>query len=176
MFSRSNLFNRLAIIFIILVSASSLITYFQQANKMPTPPNIQENINKPPTLLTGSKLDKIYGQLPLGFETNIGQVDPSVKFISHGFDYNLLLTNNKAILVSNHKKDTNLSLEFVGANNEVKVVGNNQLLTKTNYLLGQDNSKWQKEITNYSQVAYQEIYPGVDLIFYGNKRVCEKRR
>ncbi len=171
MFSRLNLFNRLTIIFIILVL--SLATCAQYVRNMPSLPDTRENVDKPPTLLTKSKLDKIYEQLPLSFETNIGQVDPSVKFISHGFDYNLLLTNNKAILVSNHKQDTNLSLEFVGANNEVKVAGNNQLLTKTNYLLGQDNSKWQKEITNYGQVAYQQIYPGVDLIFYGNKKNLE---
>lgn len=171
MFSRPNLFNRLAIISIILLS--SLVTYFQHANKIPTNTNIQKNRAIQSLPLADSKLDKIYGQLPLGFETNIGQADQNVKFISHGFDYNLLLTQNKAIFVSNHKQNTNLSLEFIGANDNSKIVGSNQLEIKTNYLLGQDKTKWQKEITNYSQVTYQEIYSGIDLIFYGNKKNLE---
>lgn len=169
MFPRTFTLNKIIAISITL--SLILISYLQQ--------NINHNINHNITeqdkksLPLNSKLDEAYGKLPLGFEANFGQAEPEVKFISHGFDYNLLLTNKSISLVSNHKNSSSLSLEFVGASNKVNVSGKNELLSKTNYLIGQDSTKWKKEIPNYSQVSYQEIYPGIDLLFYGNKKHLE---
>jgi hypothetical protein len=39
-----------------------------------------------------------YGALPLSFEPNEGQTDPSVQFISHGAGYTVFLTANQAVL------------------------------------------------------------------------------
>src|SRR5437868_10920624 len=39
-----------------------------------------------------------YGKLPLSFEANLGQMDPSVKFLSRGSGYNLLLRGDEAVL------------------------------------------------------------------------------
>ena len=39
-----------------------------------------------------------YARLPLRFELNQGQTDPSVKFLSRGSGYNLFLTANEAVL------------------------------------------------------------------------------
>lgn len=180
MFSRPNLFIKILAIFITLNFI--LFLYFQE--------NIMFNTYKVYNLYNACKtdlhktlsskatqqdlkLDKLYGQLPLSFEENFGQAKSNIKFISHGFDYNLLLENNKVTLVPNHKNSSSLSLEFLGSKDDIKVIGNNQLETKTNYLIGQDQTKWQKEINNFSKVTYKELYKGIDAVFYGNKKHLE---
>src|SRR5947209_2167126 len=39
---------------------------------------------------------------------------------------------------------------------------------KTNYLHGNDPAKWRTGIANYSRLRYSQLYPGIDLVFYGN--------
>ncbi len=45
-----------------------------------------------------AKIAERFGRLPLSFERNEGQVDPAVKFLSHGPGYDLFLTANEAVL------------------------------------------------------------------------------
>ncbi|MBU4447208.1 MAG: SBBP repeat-containing protein, partial [Proteobacteria bacterium] len=42
-----------------------------------------------------------------------------------------------------------------------------------NYLLGKDQSRWQRDVPSYGAVLYREAYPGIDLKFYGNGRELE---
>src|SRR5438874_3123825 len=46
-----------------------------------------------------------YGKLPLSFEANLGQMDPSVKFLSRGSGYNLLLRGDEAVLTLRNAND-----------------------------------------------------------------------
>jgi hypothetical protein len=43
----------------------------------------------------------------------------------------------------------------------------------TNYLLGNDPSRWRTGIVSFAQVRYGEVYPGVDLVYYGSGRDLE---
>src|SRR5205085_7497707 len=45
-----------------------------------------------------TRLTDAYGKLPLGFETNEGQTDPEVKFLSRGSGYTIFLTPTGATL------------------------------------------------------------------------------
>src|SRR5215211_6056734 len=47
---------------------------------------------------TRTKIAERFGELPLSFETNKGQTNPAVKFLSHGPGYDLFLTANEAVL------------------------------------------------------------------------------
>src|SRR5208282_695785 len=60
-----------------------------------------------------------------------------------------------------------------GANPNATVAGVDRMPTRVNYFIGNDPKKWRADIPVYSQVKYQEIYPGVDLLFYGNQRRLE---
>lgn len=60
--------------------------------------------------------------------------------------------------------------QFVGANLDAAVVGEEMLPHKSNYFYGNDPSMWCTDVPNYAAVRYQEIYPGVDLRYYGNGR------
>jgi hypothetical protein len=41
------------------------------------------------------------------------------------------------------------------------------------YFIGNDPKNWRSGIPTYGKVRYPQIYPGVDLVFYGNQRQLE---
>ena len=43
----------------------------------------------------------------------------------------------------------------------------------SNYFIGNDPSQWHTDIPNYGQVEEQNVYPGVDLVYYGNQQQLE---
>jgi hypothetical protein len=66
-----------------------------------------------------------------------------------------------------------LHMKLVGANPKAKVVGVDELPGKSNYFIGNDPAKWHTNVSNYAKVKYQGIYPGIDLVYYGNQRQLE---
>ncbi len=116
------------------------------------------------------------GKLPLQFERNEGQTDSRVKYISRGAGYDLFLTSSD-IMMSLHGQDENpassLRLKFVGANSRPEIVGEGELSGKVNYFIGNDPAKWRTGICTYSHVRYQRVYPGIDVVYYGNQRKLE---
>ncbi len=115
-----------------------------------------------------------YGNLPLAFEANQGQAAPAVDFLARGSGYTLALTPSAAVLsIQNGSANDVLSFQMVGANPSATVTGKDELITKTNYLIGSDPSQWHTNIANYGQVTYQGAYPGIDLVYYGNQRHLE---
>ncbi|HXH48546.1 MAG TPA: alpha/beta fold hydrolase [Terriglobia bacterium] len=189
------------------------------------------------------------GRLPLAFELNQGQADPSVKFLSRGRGFTLFLTGNEALLaipgakrsrrrlgppsmqqpsahswlfpgslleapfsppqnrvpqfspgqegstdppstlssksslpattalppdtpkLSNPEQvqqpQTIWGMRLLGANLNPQVVGVGELPSKSNYFIGNDKNKWQKKVPQYARVKYNEVYPGIDVVYYG---------
>ena len=66
-----------------------------------------------------------------------------------------------------------LRMKLAGANASAQVVGLEELPGKTNYFIGNDPKKWRTNVPNYAKVKYQGVYPGVDLVYYGNQRQLE---
>jgi hypothetical protein len=66
-----------------------------------------------------------------------------------------------------------LHLKLVGANQKPKVVGVDELPGKSNYFIGSDPTQWRTNVPNYAKVRYKDVYPGVDLVYYGNQRQLE---
>jgi hypothetical protein len=54
-----------------------------------------------------------------------------------------------------------------------RVVGLDELPGKSNYFIGNDPKKWRTNVPSYAQVKYEGVYPGVDLVYYGNQRQLE---
>jgi hypothetical protein len=65
--------------------------------------------------------------------------------------------------------DALLRMKLVGANSNPKIVGMDQLPGKSNYFIGNDPQKWRTNVPNYAKVKYTNVYPGVDLVYYGNQ-------
>jgi hypothetical protein len=117
---------------------------------------------------------KSYMDLPLNFEINQGQTDESVKFLARGSGFSLFLTEQEAVLKLRKKDGRKIvsnafSMRFDGANPAAKIEGLDEQETKSNYFIGDDQSKWQRNIANYGKAVYREIYSGIDAVFYGNR-------
>jgi len=123
-----------------------------------------------------------YGKLPLSFEANRGQTAPEVKFTARGRGYSLFLTGTEAVLAFNRQPAEASSgsshadrvrMKIARANSSIEPAGENQLPGTANYFLGNDPTKWRTRIPTYAKVRYNGIYPGIDLVYYGNQRQLE---
>ena len=122
----------------------------------------------------GSSLLARFAQLPLSFEANEGQVDGSVKFLSRGSGYSLFLTATEAVLsLAVERRSAVLGMQLVGANPEPRMEGLEELPGKVNYLIGNDPEKWRTNVPTYGKVRSCDVYPGVDLVYYGNRGELE---
>ena len=132
------------------------------------------DVTAQPDAVTKARLNEVYGQLPLSFESNEGQTDPHVDFITRGSGYTLFLTPREAMLaLRSPSAETMLRMKFVGSETKPQVTGQEQLPGKVNYFIGKDPRRWRAGIATYAKVAYKNLYPGVDLIYYGNQRQLE---
>ena len=66
-----------------------------------------------------------------------------------------------------------LRMKLVGADASAPAEGADELAGKTNYFVGNDPSKWRTDVPTFGSVRYREVYPGVDLVYYGNQRQLE---
>jgi hypothetical protein len=62
---------------------------------------------------------------------------------------------------------------FVGANREPSVVGLDRTGSWSNFYLGGDRARWRSKVPNYRAILYQNVYPGIDLKYYGDGRRME---
>src|SRR5579859_7428517 len=69
--------------------------------------------------------------------------------------------------------DSVLRMRLLNANPGVKVTGLDEMQSKTNYFIGKDPKNWRTNVPNYAKVKYEGVYPGVDLVYYGNQRHLE---
>jgi uncharacterized repeat protein (TIGR01451 family) len=114
------------------------------------------------------------GRLPLRFEPNEGQTDPRVKFLARGSGYGLFLTSDEAVLAlraSAHKTSV-VRMKLAGAS-PAAGIGTDPLAGKSNYFIGNDPAKWHHDIPQFARVRYEGVYPGVDLVYYGNQGQLE---
>jgi hypothetical protein len=133
-----------------------------------------------------------YARLPLSFEANRGQADASVQFLSRGKGYALLLTRSAALLSlkapksaanqGSHladpatqapTKSSVVRMELSGADPRAQVSGADPLPGKVNYFIGSDSAKWRSGVPTYARVHYAGVYPGIDLVYYGNQGQLE---
>src|SRR5262245_22550452 len=150
-------------------------------------PNQQSKESLLPKPLAAEKsLRNSYGKLPLTFEENQGQVDQEVKFLTRGPGYNLFLTATETILALNKSptskgesadghaaKQEVVKLRLVGGNPTPVVNGSDPLPGRSNYFHGNNPVQWQTGISTYAKVRYHEVYPQIDMVYYGTHNQLE---
>jgi hypothetical protein len=119
-------------------------------------------------------MTEAWARLPLSFEENRGQTDAAVRFLARGFGFTLFLTEQDAVLAMEKpgRKDV-IRMRFSGANPHPAVEGLDALAGRSNYFRGPDPSAWRTNVSQYRRVRYAGVYPGIDLIYYGNQRKLE---
>ncbi|MGD0305832.1 MAG: SBBP repeat-containing protein, partial [Candidatus Acidiferrales bacterium] len=141
------------------------------------------------------KITEQYGRLPMSFEPN--QKAPEVKFYSHGPGYELFLANQEAVMAVHHltaapkvaslrtlrpdrrdaarrsEKISVVRMKLEGSNPGAQIAGEAQMPGKVSYFIGNDPKKWHTDIPTFASVKYSAVYPGVDLVYYGNQQQLE---
>ncbi len=125
---------------------------------------------------------------PLRFEPNVGQAAASVRYLARGNGYAIALSERGATLdlgaehrplatrsgyVGPHSRTASVDLRFVHSNCHPRLEPEHRDASVSNYLLGNDPSRWHRQVPNYSAVRYQGIYPGIDWVVYGRAGTLE---
>jgi hypothetical protein len=135
--------------------------------------------------------------LSLGFEPNRGQADPQVKFVSRHPGYSVCLLSQEAVFVLSkadanvategdshdamlgaermrrQTKQTVLRLKLIHSNPNPRVVCTEELPGFANWFVGKDPEKWLSHIPTYGRITFLEVYPGIDLVYHGNRHQLE---
>lgn len=127
-----------------------------------------------------------YGTLPLSFSANEGATDGRVRFLSRGPGYTLFLTDSEAVLrldgpstgrppksAPSGRDEAILRMRLLGANPTPVAAGLEPMAGKSHYFIGDDPSQWRADVSTYSKVRFASVYPGIDLVYYGNQRQLE---
>ena len=123
---------------------------------------------------------RVRAELGRSFEPNLGQTDARVRFLSRGPGYTLYLTEDGAVVALEPRRAGSpphfqpqlpswVNLTLRGASGVAEVKGLEELPGITNYLIGNDPRKWHTNVPSYARVRYEEVYPGVDLVYYGGQ-------
>lgn len=139
------------------------------------------------------QLNQTYGQWPLAFEPNEGQSNPEARFLARGDGYSLFFTPAEAVLTLRPrvlhsssaflKKTQNSKVEkfsanvvrmrLRGGNRLCRMLGMEKLEGQANYLIGSDKDAWRRGISQFARLKIEEVYPGIDMVYYGNQRKLE---
>lgn len=157
------------------------------------PPRTAFPDRSPQTWAQSAPTIEAYGKLPLAFEVNRGQTDAGVKFLARGPGYTVFLTSTEAVLalqkphlssavarppaaaanaVASERAGV-VRARLLGANPKPRVVGSEERAGRANYYIGKDPAAWRANIPTYARVHYRDVYPGVDLIYYGHQGQLE---
>lgn len=116
-----------------------------------------------------------YFKLPMHFEENKGQTSELVKFLTRGQKYTFYFTPQEIVMDLQNERNVSyaLSMQFVNLSPSCKLIGIEELAGKSHYFIGKDHKNWLKDIPHFSKISYQNIYPGIDVVFYGNQQQLE---
>ena len=134
-----------------------------------------DQIEQTPTIhrtTVGVAVEKL--RLPLIFEVNEGQADPSVDFVGRSGNVSLALDGGTAVLaLDNGNSGFAIRMVPIGGDSSAEPVALDATPTVINYFRGSDPALWQRRVATYSVVEYREIYPGIDVRYYGSNRTLE---
>jgi uncharacterized repeat protein (TIGR01451 family) len=116
----------------------------------------------------------------MAFEPNQGQTDRQVQFLSHGHGYSIFLTAGEAVLEAQHisanrrsQQTSVIRMNLAGSSHFAAVSGEDELPGKSSCLIGNQTRDWRAGISQFSRVRYHEVYPGIDLVYYGKQGTLE---
>src|SRR5262245_59666845 len=133
---------------------------------------------------------------PLAFEPNHGQLAPKVKWATRAPGYRIFIADDSLTFALWESVDQNttkeskrsplargipevplgrvstLRMTFSGSR-PWHATGLDPTGGVSNYLVGNDSKKWRTGIPQYGRLKLSEVYPGIDLMFYGSSRNLE---
>ncbi len=172
---------------IFLFSAKRNESIYQRSPQVAPPISSHQNMN----------IETDFGKMPISFIPNTGQMDEHVAYYVQGKDTAIYFTpggitfaltgpaeSNAAIEMPVSKKPITgigrtqakgervvstrwvVKLEFVDADMDVEPVGETQTGGVICYFRGRPDA-WQTGIPAYSRIIYRDLWPNIDLVYYG---------
>ena len=173
--------------FLVLCAAAIVLLTISAGVKPNTRSNRAES--SPTAATADAQFAGKYAALPLAFEPNQGQTDARVKFLSRGHGYTLFLTPDDAVLefrkpvrapsFTRVQEPTAIPatgivhMKLINASADAEVTGLDRLPGHSNYFIGNDPGKWHSGVPNFGRVQYHGVYPGIDLVYYGDQGQLE---
>lgn len=122
--------------------------------------------------------------LPLTFEKNVGQSDSQTKFLARGQGHTFYFTDADTLLIAESSNDQDrLStargsrslprMKLLGASSQAEIVGVDESPGKSNYFIGDDPKRWLADVPTYAAISRRGVYPGIDVIYHGNRTEIE---
>ncbi|MGB0065704.1 MAG: hypothetical protein WBP85_14775, partial [Terracidiphilus sp.] len=149
-------------------------------------------IAAPPLINGKPSLTPKQSSLPLSFEENHGQADPSIGFLGRGAGFSVAFRKDEADLlfagpaagrgdalrrVASHPSKPvatdMLRMRLLGANPSPRIEGKEPLPGTANYFIGNNPANWRTSIPTFARVRYAQVYPGIDLEYYGAEQRLE---
>jgi len=172
---------------------TTLILHFSKIRQTSIATNPAPTAVSPQTSTSSAAWTRAVRASALTFQANEGQSDAQVRYLSQGDGYELFLTGQEAVIALREKspqtyraaripgrleplhsaKTSTIRLQLDGANKNSEVSGVNLLQNRANYFIGNDPKNWVRDVPSYSKVKYTGVYPGIDLVFYGDQRRLE---
>jgi hypothetical protein len=152
----------------------------------PSSPGNGNGSGNPPPPPSGGGGVTLPPHLPLRFEANQGQKDARVQFQARANGYNVFLTATEMVLALDKPQRSSppqnrrlttpplpatsfvVRMQLVGATSTARLTGVGQLPGVTHYFRSNNQTGWLRNIPSYGQVAYQGVYPGIDVLYYAN--------
>lgn len=134
-----------------------------------------------------------YAELPMTFERNAGQTDSDVRFLARGAGYSLFLTPTEAVLslhattvaspsrgqaaseqaTSEQTRTAVVRMSLQGAAQAPVLRGEELRAGRSHYFNGAEEREWKRDVEHFGKVRYSGVYPGIDLVYYGNQQQLE---
>jgi len=123
-------------------------------------------------------------RLPLRFEANKGQLGPRVRYSAHAGGYDLLLTEHGPSLAftttggnglpagKSAKHAQRVDISLLNSNRAPEIEALDRTAARTDFFRGKQ-ANWRANVPSYSRVRYRAVYPGVDVVYYGNQSQLE---
>jgi Immunoglobulin I-set domain/Immunoglobulin domain/Beta-propeller repeat len=115
------------------------------------------------------------GNLPLWFQASPEPAFGQAQFVTRGANYQFLLspTEVRIALSKSGVEPADVQMNFAGASPGAQMSGTDELPGKVNYLIGNDPGRWHTGVATFARVQVEQLYPGVNLVYYGDQRQLE---
>lgn len=109
----------------------------------------------------------------ISFIPNHGQLAKEIRFYHQQRHNRIFFSEDRVTVYSSFDKETrSVNLIPEQTTEKATITGIEQLPGQVNYLKG-DPTRWHRNLPTYSAVVYENLWPGIDLKFYGNHNQLE---
>ncbi len=129
------------------------------------------------------RIENVARRQAVHFEPNQGQVAGPTQWIARSGGVSMYITGQEVVYAlapamtleapAKPLYTHNLHMRLVGANPQIKFEGVEPLGSYSNYFIGQTEKDWFTGIPHFAKVRYNDVYPGIDMVYYADARNVE---